>query len=103
MPQHSKKTIKTTGLAENTTRSDLSTARQPEDSYLAKIQPPALGNKSEWVRGAFSRGVSYRDLIKGSGLKTKAVLRLCGVDPDSHIDLVAELEAYRNNFFNRKD
>ncbi len=83
-------------------RSDLATARVPESSYLAKIEPPALGSKSEWVRGAFSRGVSFRDLIRGSGLKTKVVLRLCEIDPDKHAELVAELDHFRTNLLNHK-
>ncbi len=99
MPQHSKKTVKTTGG----TRPDVSTARQPESTYIAQINRPAIGDKAQWVRGAFSRGVSYRDLIRGSGLKTQAVLRLCGVDPESHIELVAELEAFRINLLNHKE
>jgi hypothetical protein len=84
-------------------RSDLTTARVHESSYLAKTQKPAIGDKAQWVRGAFSRGVSYRDLIRGSGLKTQAVLRLCGVDPDKHAELVAELEHFRINLLNHKE
>jgi hypothetical protein len=95
MPQHSKKTQKT--------RPNLSTARLGEDSFIAKIEPPAIGSRADWVRGAHARGVSFRELIKGSGLKTKQVLRLCGLDPDAHIDLVAELEAFRTNMLNHRD
>jgi hypothetical protein len=83
-------------------RSDLATARVPESSYLAKTPKPAIGDKAQWVRGAFSRGVSYRDLIRGSGLKTQAVLRLCGVDPETHAELVAELEHFRINLLNHR-
>jgi hypothetical protein len=84
-------------------RSDLTTARVPESSYLAKTPKPAIGDKAEWVRGAFSRGVSYRDLIRGSGLKTKQVLTLCGMDPEKHLELVAELESFRINLLNHKE
>jgi hypothetical protein len=84
-------------------RSDLTTARVPESSYLAKTQKPSIGDRAEWVRGAFSRGVSYRDLIRGSGLKAPVVLRLCGVDPEKHAELVAELEHFRINLLNHKE
>jgi hypothetical protein len=107
--QHTNKTkadAKRIVLAEPPTpkpRSDLTTARVPESSYLAKTQKPAIGDKAAWIRGAFSRGVSYRDLIKGSGLKAPVVLRLCGVDPEKHAELVAELEHFRTNLLNHKD
>jgi hypothetical protein len=107
VPEHiskSKAYQKRIALAEpQKPRSDLSTARIPESSYLATTPKPAIGNKSEWIRGAFSRGVSYRDLIKGSGLKAPVVLRLCGVDPETHVELVAELEHFRINLLNHKD
>ncbi len=96
MPQHSKKTAKTG-------RADLSTAREPESSFIVQTNRPALGNKAEWVRGAFARGVSFRELIKGSGLKSKHVLTLCGLNPDEHVNLVAELEAFRINLLYHKD
>jgi hypothetical protein len=97
MPQHSKKTHNTVG-----TRPDLTTARQTEDTYIARIEGPKIGDRAEWVRSAYSRGVSFRELIKGSGLRTKQVLTLCGLDPDSHIDLVAELESFRTNLLNHR-
>jgi hypothetical protein len=84
-------------------RSDLSTARVPESSYLAKTPKPAIGDKAQWVRGAFSRGVSFRDLIRGSGLNAKQVLSLCGLEVDKHAELVAELEHFRINLLNHKD
>lgn len=93
-------------LAESPTpkpRGDLTTARVPESSYITKINRPEIGDKAQWVRGAFSRGVSYRDLIRGSGLKAQAVLRLCGVDPETHVELVAELEHFRINLLNHRD
>jgi hypothetical protein len=96
MPQHSKRT-------EKTGRSDLTTARQDESTYISKIETPALGNKAEWVVGAFARGVSFRELIRGSGLKVKQVLRICGLDPAEHINLVAELEEYRINLLHYRD
>ncbi len=109
MPEHitkSKAYQKRIALAEPpkpNPRADLTTARIPESDYLAKTQKPAIGDRAEWTRGAFSRGVSYRDLIKGSGLKAPVVLRLCGVDPDKHAELVAELEHFRTNLLNHRD
>ncbi len=106
MPEHitkSKAYQKRIALAEPPKpRSDLATARVPESSYITQIPKPAIGNKAEWVRGAFSRGVSYRDLIRGSGLKAPVVLRLCGVDPETHAELVAELEHFRINLLNHR-
>jgi hypothetical protein len=98
MPQHSKKTQKTMGP-----RSDLATARKTEDSYIAKTNPPRIGDRAEWVRSAHSRNVSFRDLIRGSGLRVKQVLTLCGMDPDKHVELVAELESFRINLLNHRD
>jgi hypothetical protein len=107
--QHTDKTkanAKRIVLAEPPTpkpRSDLATARVPESSYLARTQKPAIGDKAAWVRGAFSRGVSYRDLIRGSGLNAKQVLSLCGLEVDKHAELVAELEHFRTNLLSHKD
>ncbi len=96
MPQHSKRT-------EKTGRSDLTTDRQNEATFIAQVNKPELGNKGDWVVGAFARGVSFRELIRGSGLKVKQVLRICGLEPSEHINLVAELEEYRINLLNYRD
>ncbi len=97
MPQHSKKTDKESG------RADLQTARQPESTYIAPIQRPLLGDKANFVRGGFARGLSFKELIQGSGLKSRHVLVLCGLNPDEHIELLASLEEYRTNQLNYKE
>jgi hypothetical protein len=84
-------------------RSDLATARVPESSYLAKTPKPAIGDRAEWVRSAYSRNVSLRELIKGSGFRTRQVLELCGISAEKHPELVAELEHFRINLLNHKD
>ncbi len=84
-------------------RSDLATARKTEDTYIAKINPPALGSRPEWVKSAYARGVSLKEIIRGSGFRTRQVFDLVGLSPDAHPELVAELESYRINLLNHKD
>ncbi|WP_435020729.1 hypothetical protein TA3x_001988 [Tundrisphaera sp. TA3] len=80
------------------TRHDIASARLPESSYIAKTQEPALAsNRAEWVKAAFKRGVPFRDLIKGSGLKTHTVMTLCGLNVDEERRLYDELEEFRSN------
>lgn len=84
-------------------RQDLSDDRLPESTYIAKTEKPSLGNgKAEWVKTAYAKGVSLRDLITGSGLHARVVLRLCNLDPAIHVNLVAELEDFRNSFLSHK-
>jgi hypothetical protein len=84
-------------------RSDLTTNRADEATYIHKIEPPALTkDKSEWLRGAFARGVSLRDCMKGAGLNARTTCKILGIDPDENPNLVAELEAYRTNLLSHR-
>lgn len=69
MPQHSKKT-----------RKDVLIARQPEETFIAKIERPNLDNRGLWVQQAYARGVSLPDIVRGSGLNVTTIYKLCGLD-----------------------
>jgi pectin methylesterase-like acyl-CoA thioesterase len=78
------------------TRSDVALARQPEESFIQRIQRPNLDNRGQWVKDSYVRGMSLADIILGSGLTVAGVFALCNIDPVTHQREFDELTALRN-------
>jgi hypothetical protein len=82
-----------------TVRSDIQNGRLQDSDYMVRIERNSQpDSKVEWVKRAFAKGLTYRELIKGCGLRTRDVLRICGVNPDDCPELVAELDKFRDSF-----
>ncbi len=101
MPQHSKKTIKTTGLPEKT-REDVAISRADPSSYLAKVQRPNLQDRERHVVEGFKRGLSLESLIRNSGYPVRTIYALINRDPLENMDEFNRLVAFKSNLLNHK-
>jgi hypothetical protein len=62
------------------TRTDVALGREPEESFIQRIQRPNLDNRGQWVKDSYVRGMSLADIILGSGLTVAGVFSLCNID-----------------------
>jgi hypothetical protein len=106
--QHTNKTkadAKRTVLAEPPTpkpRSDLTTARVPESSYLAKVQRPNLQDRERHVVDGFKRGLSLESLIRNSGYPVRTIYAIINKDPFENPDEFHRLEVFKANILTHK-
>jgi hypothetical protein len=101
MPQHSKKTIKTTGLPEKT-REDVAISRAEPSSYLAKTQRPNLQDRERHVIEGHARGLSMESLIRNSGYPVRTIYAILHKDPLDNMDEFHRLEAFKANILTHK-
>ena len=96
-----KKTRKLAGGLEKleNVRHDVINRRLDESQYIMKFERNRHPDKkADWVAKSFEKGLTYKELIKGSGLRVKDVLRICGVNPDDCPNLVSELDKFRETY-----
>ncbi len=84
------------------TRPDLSTARQPESTYLAKTNRPNLQDRERHVVEGHARGLSLESLIRNSGYPVRTIYALIGRDPLENMDEFNRLEAFKSNLLTHK-
>jgi hypothetical protein len=105
MPQNSKTTHKTTGLAEKTkpdTREDVAISRAEPSSYLAKTQRPNLQDRERHVIEGHARGLTMESLIRNSGYPVRTIYALINRDPLENMDEFNRLVAFKSNLLNHK-
>jgi hypothetical protein len=78
------------------TRADVALARQPEESFIQRIQRPNLDNRGQWVKDSYARGMALADIILGSGITVVGVFSLLNIDIPTNQRQFDELIALRN-------
>jgi hypothetical protein len=78
------------------TRSDVALARQPEESFIQRIERPNLDNRGQWVKDSYARGMALADIILGSGITVVGVFSLLNIDIPTNQRQFDELIALRN-------
>jgi hypothetical protein len=101
MPEHSRKTHKTTGGADKT-RDDVSIGRADPSTYMAKVPRPNLQDRERHVVEGFKRGLSLESLIRNSGYPVRTIYALIGRDPVENPDEFNRLEAFKSNLLTHK-
>ncbi len=95
MPQHSKKTHKTT-------REDVSIGRAEPSSYLAKVPRPNLQDRERHVIEGHARGLSLESLIRNSGYPVRTIYAIINKDPLENPDEFNRLVAFKSNILIHK-
>jgi hypothetical protein len=83
-------------------RSDLSTARQDESTYITKVQRPNLQDRERHVIEGFKRGLSLESLIRNSGYPVRTIFSIIGRDPLENPDEFNRLETFKANLLTHK-
>jgi hypothetical protein len=97
MPEHSKKTHKTTG-----TRDDVAISRADPSTYISKIDRPNLQDRERHVIEGFKRGLSLESLIRNSGYPVRTIFSIIGRDPLENPDEFNRLETFKANLLTHK-
>jgi hypothetical protein len=83
-------------------RADLTTARVPESSYLAKVQRPNLQDRERHVVEGHARGLTIEALIRNSGYPVRTIYAILNKDPLDNMDEFNRLVAFKSNVLNHK-
>jgi hypothetical protein len=78
------------------TRADVALARQPEESFIQRIERPNLDNRGQWVKDSYAKGMPLADILLGSGLTVAGVFSLCNIDIPTNQRQFDELTRLRN-------
>jgi hypothetical protein len=78
------------------TRTDVALSREPESSFIQRVERPNLDNRGKWVKDSYAKGMPLADIIFGSGLTVAGVFSICNIDPVTHQREFDELTALRN-------